>query len=252
MRKYLLSLVLIPAILMSVSKPVFAGAFDKNGQDSVSAKRAHIPASAFWSLDFGSGNINTSGSFSNWLMNKGYGVNNGYRFTNGMGIIDFKGNWMMDFGEHYEYYGTSGNVESDNFTIGAGYKLLKTNIFTAYGGLNLGLNTFSITPNQALFNDFSRYNQPSSSSFTQYALLLNPHILLYRDITNNLTLKPDRISAIDVGLDFGYNVAILQSKWLYGYSNPKPFTAVPVSGIPSSAWDGFYIMLKVGWHMGQQ
>jgi len=223
------------------------------GKDSVANAKKNRPFHAFYSLDFGYAGINPSTEFNNWLQHEGYSRSKMAGFANGLTETYFTGKWMSEYSEmniHGNEYG-SGH-DNLNVSFGEGYNFLNTKLFSAYGALNIGLNSYYFYPNQMSSNDFGQYNEGTGSNFEQYALLITPHILLYRNLTNNLSMRPGRVSAIGAGIDAGFNMALFQSKWFYGYSNDRPFSAVTVSGIPNSALSGFYIMGRIGWYFGRQ
>ena len=222
-------------------------------KDTAALHKKNRAAHGFYSLNFGYTGINPSNNFNNWLQHEGYSPSKTAGFTDGLTEASFSGKWMFEYSEMFvhgnEY---SDGAENLNISFGEGYNFLNTKFFSAYGALNIGLNSFFFYPNQTSSFDFGRYNEGAGSNFEQYALLINPHILLYRNITNNLSNRPGRVSAIGLGIDAGFNMALWQSKWFYGYSNDKPFSAVTVSGIPNSTFSGFYVMGRIGWYFGRQ
>ena len=253
MRNYLLSSVLALSFLLSAigSKAMPCHWFCK---DSASAGSKHRDTHTFLNLSYGITSLNTSTSLNNWLLRENCYVHNNFNESIlGLNEVIFKGKWICEYSiMTLQNLSPTNTPGIQNETFGVGYNFLTTNFFSAYGALDLGLSSFFFEPGQSASGDLGQYNQPSGSVFIQNSLLVNPHLLLYRNITNNLTGRPGRVSAIGAGIDAGFNLSVWQSGWKYGYSNSQPFTSVKVQGMPSSAWGGFYIMGKIGWYFGRE
>ena len=223
------------------------------GKDSTSSAKNQKPFHAFYSIDYGESWTNSSPQLNSWLLNKGYVNTGGNQSVIGFTETFFTGKWMwgLEFAS-LKNHGFGNATSMVNCSFGVGYNLFYTKLFSVYGGVDLGVNSVYLQPNQITIGDFGKYDQPADSRFEQDAWLIKPHILLYRNITNNLTIRPGRIDAIGVGIDAGFNLAFSQGYWTYGYSKSNEFSAVTVSGIPNSAFSGFYVMGRIGWYFGRQ
>jgi hypothetical protein len=223
------------------------------GKDSASGVKKQLPFHAFYSVDYGISWTNSSSQLNNWLLHEGYIAAGGNQSVFGVTETFFSRKWMFECEVHgLNNYGFGNATSMENAMFGAGYNLFYTKLFSVYGGVNLGVNSLYLQPNQTTAGDFGKYNAVSGSRFEQDAWLINPHILLYRNITKNLNARPGRIDAIGAGIDAGFNLAFSQSEWTYGYSNTNKLSATPVSGIPNSSFNGFYVMGRIGWYFGRQ
>ena len=252
MRKRWFLLLFVP-VLIFISAAQSQGSSKNNARRDSSLVNGFKPhSSMFYSLDFGTAQIQTSSAFNNWITRSGYVNNRGFAFSNGASFIGFRNNWMTEINEQFQDIGNNGQLSIENFSFGSGYKILNSKICHIYAIIDLGLNTSAVYPNQTILNELSAYQQPSGSAIMQYAFLANPHLMLFRDITGNLSKRPDFLSKIGLGIVAGYNIEVLQSRWWYGYSDSRPFYAVRVSEIPDSEWNGFYFLGKIGWNFGKE
>jgi len=234
----------------NISQAMPGQLFDK---DSAANVKKHRPFYGFYSLDYGISWTNSSQQLNNWLQHEGYVPTGSNQSIYGFTETFFSGKWMFEgafIGLKTFGFGNASSME--NFSIGAGYNIFSTKFFGVYGGLNFGTNSFYLYPNQTMASDFGQYNQPSGSRFEQDAWLVNPHILLYRNLTKNLSERPGHVNAIGFGIEGGFNLAFSQSDWTYGNSKSNPYSSVTVSGIPNSAFSGFYVMGRIGWFFGRQ
>ncbi len=222
------------------------------GKDSASIQKKNRPFYGFYSLDYGVSWTNSSPGLNNWLTHEGYVPTGGNQSIYGFTETFFSAKWMWE-GAYIglENHGFGNAASMGNFSIGAGHYIFNTKFFSVYGGLNFGVNSFYLYPNQTTIGDFGKYNQPSGSYFEQDAWLVNPHILIYRNATKNLSARPGHINAIGAGIEAGFNLAFSQSDWTYGYSKSNPYSATTVSGIPNASFNGFYVMGRIGWFFGR-
>jgi len=200
----------------------------------------------FLGLDILAGNFQTAPAFNNWLNNNGFYKNNTMALK-GLSEIGFRNKWMFD----YSYIGnsSSASINISNMTFGAGYQIANIHDFKIYGGLKMGLNMITLIPNMHTSLDATQVNLNDGSDLVQYSLIASPHIMIMRDFGRNLSRRPNRVSRFCIGLDFGYQQNLSESKWFYGYANEKPFYAVAVSEVPNSSFGGFYGMLKLGLYL---
>jgi len=230
-----------------------AGPSPMFGKDSAKGIKMQLPFHAFYSFGYGSSCTNSPAQLNNWLLHNGYAAAGSNQSIIAGTATFLYGKWMFEIGVlGLHNYGLGNATSMQNALLGACYNLFYTKLFSVYGGLNLGTNSLYLQPNQTTAGIFGKYNAVSGTRFEQDAWLINPHILLYRNITNNLSAKPGRIGAIGAGIDGGFNLAFSQSEWTYGYSNTNKLSYIPVSGIPNGAFSGFYVMGRIGWYFGNE
>jgi hypothetical protein len=204
----------------------------------------------FYSLGYELSYAPQIGQINPWLNANGYTPLDVTQHNIGFSEAFFRGKWVTEFAGSFSTLKSS-SPSICNGSLGIGYNFWNNKLFSAYGIMGVGLNEVYFTPNNKSLNDFGKYTKDDGAMFSQYSLLVDPHILLYRVITPNLSFKPGKFSSIAVGLEAGFHLAAYQSKWTYGYSDSKPFEANTVSGIPNINTSGFYAGFKIGWFFGR-
>jgi hypothetical protein len=204
--------------------------------------------SVFYSFNYGINNVQASTSFNKWLLSNGYSASGTNEYTLGFTEMLFHKKWVYEMSVNYlANYGYNNAPTTMNWTIGAGYRFLKTRFFNAYGAIDLGLNEMYLKPNAVSLLETGQTSANQGAYFYRDAFLVNPHILLYRNVTSNLSMRPGHDHRIGAGIEAGFNGALLPGYWWYQKSM-NDFNPARIKDIPRSSFSGFYVMGKIGWY----